>query len=68
MKFLKGVDLETRKNVFIRMSKIAGFLARGENGPTRILFDAGGSIDVCGAAELWELNFRIAPTNEEDAA
>ncbi len=50
---LKTVELETRKNAFVREHKIAAVIELKDGGPTRLIFDGGGSIDVCGGAEIW---------------
>lgn len=62
---LKCVELKTRRDVYLRVSKIAAVLALKSEGPTRIMFDAGGSVDICGSAEIWRLRIRIVELGGE---
>ena len=63
---IKAVDLDTRRDIYIRVSKIAAFRAIRQDGPTRVLFDAGGHVDICGAAAQWRLVARIIELGEND--
>lgn len=56
---IKVCVLDGRGDAYIRVAKIAGVLALKPDGPTRILFDAGGHIDVCGGANQWRLIIQI---------
>jgi hypothetical protein len=60
MSDIRFVELETRKDVFVRISKIAAVQEIRPDGPSRILFDGGGHVDVCGAARIWRINIRLA--------
>jgi hypothetical protein len=62
---IKCVELETRRDIFLRQHKIAGVMALGQsdNGATRIVFDGGGHVDVCGAAEVWWREIELARLN-----
>jgi len=53
-------EVETRNRAFIREHKIAGVIELREGGPTRLLFDAGGHIDVCGGAHYWRHAIELA--------
>jgi hypothetical protein len=53
------VELESRKDCYIRLNQIAGIMELKEEGPTRILFSQGGHIDVCGSAEQWSVKIRL---------
>jgi hypothetical protein len=49
---IKLVCLEDRRDVYLRISKIAGVVVLKDGGPSCVLFDGGGSLDVCGSAEI----------------
>jgi hypothetical protein len=56
---IRGVLLEDRKDIFVRVSKVAAVVPLKPNGPTRLLFDGGGYVDVCGSATVWSLRIRL---------
>lgn len=53
------VELESRRAVFVRIEKVAAVLALKDEGPTRVLFDAGGYVDVCGSAKIISLELQV---------
>lgn len=65
---ITAIALETRKTLFLRQHKIAGTMVLSAGGPTRILFDAGGYVDVCGPAEQWSSMIEIARIEESARA
>lgn len=64
---IDGIELETRNRVFIRVSKVAYVMALKDSGPCRIIFDAGGHVDVCGAAGEWAVLLRLHELQDSGA-
>lgn len=62
-----GIELESRSSVFVREHKIAAVLALEDGGPTRLILDAGGHIDVCGSADIWWREIELARLRHEKA-
>jgi hypothetical protein len=58
------IELDTRREVYVRQSQIAGMLAIKQDGPSRIIFSGGGHLDVCGAAGQLRLGIKIAEISE----
>ncbi len=56
---IEAIELETRKRVFLLVSKIAGCLAIKDDGPTRLLFSGGGHVDVCGPPRTFAVLLRL---------
>lgn len=50
---LSGVELDSRKRIFVRENKIAAVVELKPDGPTRLMLIGGGHIDVCGDAAMW---------------
>lgn len=57
---IEVVEVETRKAVFVREHKVAAVMELKDGGPTRLLFDAGGHLDICGGAEIWRREIELA--------
>jgi hypothetical protein len=56
---LKMLDLRSRQPLYLQVSRIAGVRAL-RCGGSRILFCAGGSVDVCGTLDEWRLQIALA--------
>lgn len=64
---LKAIEEGTRNEVFIEPDKVAAIqvIAR-EDGPARVIFTDGGTIDICGSARYWsEAVSKIKPRSWE---
>lgn len=58
---VKCVDLHTRQPVYVFANKVAAVAQITEDiAPTRLVFDGGGSIEVCGTTTVWNYHIQIA--------
>lgn len=58
--YVEATDLHSRKTVSVVAAKVAAITPISSNGfPTRLLFDGGGFVDVCGCADIWRLEIAL---------
>jgi hypothetical protein len=56
---LGGVELISRHLTWVMAHKVAAIVEIRPDGPTRLHFDGGGHIDMCGPAEHWRTELAI---------
>lgn len=61
---IEAVCLDSRETVFVRITKIAALVSLAPDGPTRLVFDAGGHLDICGSARYWRQKIRVVELGE----
>jgi len=65
---LGGVELVFRHLTWVVARKIAAIAEIRPDGPTRLYFDGGGSIDMCGPAEAWRSELALATGRRSSVA
>lgn len=48
-----------RQKAFVRINKIAAVVSICQGGPTNLIFDNGGEMEICGDAEWWRHQIAI---------